>query len=148
MQTPLHLVINDLQGYEELASSVSDIAELLIDAKLSSRSEKIDSGTRYALLDRAHNLKAHLRSGLLDSDLYSPVGCGGGGSFDRLGLYLAGLVSLDRLIESLRPVQTRAREASEDKTGELCAQLLQLELGAADAYPANDLLSAFELSAP
>ena len=77
--------------------------------------------------------------------MYAQVG--EGASFDKLGLYLAALVSLDYLITRLRPVQLRARESSLDETAELCAQLLHLELKAAEAYPTTDLLMSFQMSA-
>ena len=120
-----------------------EIPELL-DA--SSSVQDLDLPARYVILDRAHVLKARLRNGLLQSHVNSHHDNHPLESFDQLGMSLAALVALDRLIASLRPVEKRSRETDEDKTSELCAQLLQLELGAAEAYPASDLMAAFQMS--
>lgn len=61
-------------------------------------------------------------------------------------MFYQALVALDRVIASLHPIEQRNRQLTEDKTNELCAQLLQLELGAADAYPATDLMRGFQIS--
>ena len=146
-RTPLQSLAEDSQGYVELTSRVSEIPQLLIDAKLNCTVPDLDPATRYSILDRAHELKAFLRTAFLNTDLPSNK-CEIGTSFDKLGFSLAGLVSLDQLITSLRPVQTQVCEVIEGKTGELCAQLLELELRATDNYPAAELLSAFQLSTP
>ena len=114
----------------ELLSCLLELPELQEDANVANRGGA-SSSTAQVLLDRAHALKTRLRTGLLLSDLYSRNDYVE--SFDLLGMCLAGLVALDRVIESLRPVEPRAKERSDDQTRELCAQLLQLELGAADA---------------
>lgn len=101
----------------------------------------------FGLLDRAHLFRSQLQKGLLEDDMASNCTFNTSGSCDILAMCLAGLVALDRLINALRPVEKRARESAQDKTSELCAQLLQLELGASDnAYAATDLMSAFALS--
>ena len=118
----------------ELVSCLLQLPELLEDAKVASRDILAsDPETKLEILDRAHSLKSRLRTGLLESDLYSRRDHNVLESFDMLGMCLAGLVALGRLVTSLRPVEPRAHDLSEDKTEQLCQQLLQLELGAADA---------------
>ena len=117
-------------------SCLSEVPTLLMETNVARRNSwGVDVATRYSFLDQAHTLRERLATGLLRSDLYSRNNVGALGSFDKLGLCLAALVALDRVIEDLRPVETRGGDTVEDKTGELCAQLLQLELGTADAYP-------------
>lgn len=123
-----------------------DLPEVLEDARGSQNRLDPNAETVIAVLDRAHALKARLRTGLLQNDLYFYNGHSALESFDLLGMCLAALVALDRVIASLHPIEQRNRESAEDKTNELCAQLLQLELGAADAYPATDLMRGFQLS--
>jgi hypothetical protein len=124
-----------------------DLPEVLDDARIGQHVDDADATAAMAVLDRAHALKARLRTGLLQNDLYSRNGHSALESFDLLGMCLAALVALDRVIVSLHPIEARNRELTEDKTNELCAQLLQLELGAADAYPATDLMRGFAISA-
>ena len=126
-------------------SCFSQIPELLIDAEFNFRNDELDQTTTYALLDRAHALRERLRHGLLTNEIHAYDVNGEEGPFDKLGLYIAGLLSLEQLIKSLRPVQVRSREAVQDKTGELCAQLLNLELRASDTHPPTGLSSAFKL---
>ena len=124
-----------------------DLPELLDDARIGHLVDDADTTSAMAVLDRAHALKARLRTGLLQNDLYTRSGHSALESFDLLGMCLAALVALDRVIASLHPIEERNRELTEDQTNELCAQLLQLELGAADAYPATDLMRGFAVSA-
>ena len=136
-----NLVLPD--NYRGLISCLLELPELMSAANTP---QDLNSPTKFVLLDRAHNLKNRLRNALLQTHLYSRNETRDLESFDTLGMCLAALVALDRLIAALRPVEPRAREAAEDKTSELCAQLLQLELGAAEAYPASDLMAAFQMS--
>lgn len=124
-----------------------DLPELLDNARIGQHVDDADATAAMAVLDRAHALKARLRTGLLQNDLYSRNGHSALESFDLLGMCLAALVAIDRVIVSLHPIEERNRQLTEDKTNELCAQLLQLELGAADAYPATDLMRGFAISA-
>jgi hypothetical protein len=122
-----------------------ELPDVLEDARMN-QSTGPNAESTLAILDQAHTLKARLRTGLLQNDVYSQNGNSALESFDLLGMCLAALVALDRVIASLHPMEQRKREMTEDKTNELCAQLLQLELGAADAYPATDLMRGFQIS--
>ena len=123
-----------------------DLPEVLEDARIGRNADGSNAASKLAVLDRAHALKARLRTGLLQNDLYSRNGESALESFDLLGMCLAALVALDRVIASLHPIEQRSQDVVEDRTNELCAQLLQLELGAADAYPATDLMRFFQIS--
>ena len=123
-----------------------DLPEVLEDARAGQNADSSSAASKLAVLDRAHSLKARLRTGLLQNDLYSHDGNSALESFDLLGMCLAALVALDRVIASLHPIEQRSQDVVEDRTNELCAQLLQLELGAADAYPATDLMRFFQIS--
>lgn len=131
-----------------LMAILGQVVLLKLDAKpVLMDSSNVSIDYIFNLLDRAHLTRSQLRSGLLQDDLQIAAKVSTSGSFDILAMCLAGMVALDRLINALRPVEKRARESAQDKTSELCAQLLQLELGASDnAYPATDLMSAFALS--
>ena len=133
---------------QELISCLSELPAMLAEGSSSSgETAVLDWARTYTLLGKAHELKGRLRKALLDSQLYSENTYNALASFDVLGLCLAGLLALDKLMTSLGPKET-AREAVEDKTNELCAQLLQLELRASDGYPANDIMSAFQMLVP
>ncbi|KAK3701407.1 hypothetical protein LTR37_015505 [Vermiconidia calcicola] len=113
-----------------LMSYLLDLLELISAAKtarqlVASRSQSVMHG----ILDRAQNLKTRLRKELLRSDLAMQRDDNAHDSYDRLAMGLAALVALDRLITSLRPAH---HDMHEDKTSELCAQLLQLNLGATE----------------
>ena len=130
-----------------LMSCFFDLPMLIADVKgAGNGSASLDNSTKYALLDRAHLLKARIRSALLTGEQNADNDNELVGSFDKLGLCLAGLLALDRIVAALRPADPRARELAEDKTEQLCAQMLQLELGAEEAYAASDLMSAFAVS--
>ena len=133
---------------QRLLATLVEIPTLLVDAKpVKLDIENADMATLFRLLDRAHLLRSQLRHGLLEDDVQSTAKVSTPGSFDILAMCLAGMVALDRLIKSLRPAKARARDSEIDMTSELCAQLLQLELGASDmAYPATDLMASFALS--
>jgi hypothetical protein len=128
----------------ELISCLFEIVPLLLETKSMRSTLDSDRVATLSLQDRAHTLRNRLKKGLLESDVYFRTNYWL--KFDKLGLYLAALVALDRLIASLRPVEVYSGESIEDKTAELCAQLLQLELGTADAYAATDLMIAFQNS--
>ena len=107
-----------------MTSSLWDIPDLLIDAnELFIRSEKAKLTAKYALLDRAHVLRARVRTELLNSDLSAPD-FNALAMYDKLALFLAALLGLEKTMESLRPVAMNA----DDETGDLCTQLLQTEL--------------------
>lgn len=146
-RTPIHALVDESKEHKDLALCLSDVPDLLINANRDFEFGGMSATRRYELLDRAHAVKVQLRAELLKSNLYERFACGEETSLDELGLHLAGLVSLDRLISWLRPVQMRARELEKDETAELCAQMLRLELRASDAYPPSDLLSAFQSTA-
>lgn len=146
LQSTLYLNSNLPEFCRGPMKCLVELPELLDDARVDQNASNSSLASRYAILDRAHVLKARLRTGLLQNDLYSQNGHTALESFDLLGMCLAALVAVDRVIASLEPAEARARDPAEDKTNELCAQLLQLELGAADAYPAQDLMSAFSMS--
>ena len=135
-------------NFRRLISCLLHLLKLLDDSKALRHSREAPNPSQiYELLDRAHILKDQLRKAVLASDPTSACGYKAVESFDGLGMGLAALIAIDRLIESLRPADLPAKEGFKDDTSELCAQLLQLELGAADgAYPAADLMSAFRMS--
>lgn len=108
---------------------------------------EVDMGddTRYALLDRAHDLHHRTTAALTGNRLYTTCNYQDMlSTFDLLGAFLSGLVALDRIIAALTPPQLTLPEAENDETGQLCAQLLQLELGAMVQYPPTEVLAGFQ----
>ena len=130
-----------------LVSCFSDLPSLIVDVKLArSGSRRPERATRDRLLDRAHLLRARILAALLSDEQYANRQTDALGSFDKLGLCLAGLIALDRVIASFDPVEPQAQRVAKSKTEELCAQMLQLDLGADEAYPAYDLMNMFRMS--
>ena len=128
-----------------------ELPELLEDARVDHIAQDPSGRTALVILDRAHMLKDRLRKDLTKTDLYYQLDPSSIlESFDLLGLCLAALVALDRVIAALQSMTPQVpgttKDTTQDTTNELCAQLLQLELGAADAYPAADLMRMFQMS--
>lgn len=135
-------------SYEDKRAVVAELHQCLlltpellleIDVKMGT-SHGINHEVDFALLDKAHELKERLQAALLGRELYT--GCSNQSvlAFDMFGICLAALVCVHRTIATLRPAQMALAEAPEDAIGELCAQLLQLELGSSNAGPVKNIL--------
>ena len=99
---------------------------------------------RFDLLAKAHELRAHLKNVVVRSEhrfltrQQTSKGC------DVLGLCLVSIMMLDRLILTLRQANTWKGHNLEVDTQELCTQVIRHELNTAEAFPAKDLLQAFQ----
>ena len=130
----------------DLMECLTLIPDILLDMDEVSDADTISLDLEFALLDRAHDLKTRMKVALLGSALYEECNQQNTLSFDMFGTCLSALVSLDRIISALCPVQLQLRSSAEDATGELCAQLLQLELGASNSRKDEQILAAFQLA--
>lgn len=129
-------------------ATLLEVPQLLIEVNDAKRDDwwNVSFVMKHLLLGRADSLRNALRAGLIASNLQSYTSGKGSPACDKLGVCLAALVALDGIIEDLRPVKPKNHSTIEDETNELCTQLLQLELGAADAYPYTNVMSAFHWS--
>lgn len=135
------------QSSSGLATCILDLPMLIVDVKtLCGPSHGLDAAVKQSLLDRANLLKSRIRSDLLNDERHMDGQENKLGAFDGVGLRLAGLIALDRIIASLQPIEVSAQELIEDQTEEFCAQMLHLDLGANGAYAASDLMKAFRMS--
>ncbi|CAK1364660.1 hypothetical protein CB0940_08321 [Cercospora beticola] len=99
---------------------------------------------RFNLLAQAHELRAHFKNVVFRNEhrfmtrQQISKGC------DVLGLCLVSIMMLDRLILTLRQTSTWQGHNLEIDTQELCTQVIRHELDTAEAFPAKDLLRAFQ----
>ncbi|KAF2215266.1 hypothetical protein CERZMDRAFT_94681 [Cercospora zeae-maydis SCOH1-5] len=99
---------------------------------------------RFNLLAQAHELRAHFKNVVFRNEhrfmtrQQISKGC------DVLGLCLVSIMMLDRLILTLRQTSTWQGHNLELDTQELCTQVIRHELDTAEAFPAKDLLRAFQ----
>lgn len=99
---------------------------------------------RFSLLATAHELRAHFKNVVVRSEhrfmtrQQTSKGC------DVLGLCLVSIMMLDRLILTLRQTNTWQGHNLEIDTQELCTQVIRHEIDTAEAFPAKDLLRAFQ----
>lgn len=132
-------------GIQDLMQCLRLMPSLLLDVDAALGCDDVDEASRFGLLDRAHDIQHRMRNALRGNQLYSQRSYRlMFSTFDLLGTFLAGLVALDRMIALLRPLQLREHEPELNPTGELCAQLFQLELGASAAYPPPEVLAGFQ----
>lgn len=131
-------------GIHDLMRCLRLLPNLLLDVdSASGQTGGIDNEQSFALLDRAHDLRYRMRSALCGNQLYTS--CNYRDiltTFDLLGTFLAGLVALDNIISDLRP-KRMTDKIDEDRTGDLCAQLLNLELSASAQCPPEEVLAGF-----
>lgn len=139
-------LVDPPEGIRELLRCLRLLPGLAVDVHAAFRAgKKTTENEKFALLDRVHDLQYRMRSALRSNQLYKecharemPL------SVDLFGAFLSGLVALDRMLESLRPTYVPQSDSDEDPTGELCAQLLQLEMSDSANYPPNLVLAGFQ----
>lgn len=130
-----------------LATCMIDLPMLISDVKTAFKSStNLDSESRDSLRDRAKLLRSRVRFDVLNEDAYVHDRGTRFGAFDELGVCLAGLIALDRILASLQEDEVSELKLIEDKTQKFCAQMLHLDLGAGGAYAASDLMEAFQMS--
>lgn len=106
--------------------------------------DELEWAVRFDLLAKAHESRAHLKNVVVRSEhrfltrQQTSKGC------DVLGLCLVSIMMLDRLILTLRQTKTWQGHNLEVDTQELCTQVIRHELNTAEAFPAKDLLQAFQ----
>lgn len=130
-----------------LTTCMVDLPMLISDTKTAfDGTRALDTPVRDALLDRAKLLRSRVRFDILNEDAYVSDRGSKFGAFDELGMCLAGLVALDRVISSLRDNEIYTQKMIRRRTEEFCAQMIHLDLGAGGAYAAADLMFAFQMS--
>lgn len=130
-----------------LATCMVDLPMLISDTKTAFTDTRLlDTAVRDSLLNRAKLLRSRIRFDVLNEDAYVSDRGNKFGAFDELGMCLAGLVALDRVISSLRDNEIFTQKKIQSRTEEFCAQMVHLGLGAGGAYAAADLMFAFQMS--
>jgi hypothetical protein len=126
----------------ERLGNVLEVSDLFNEVEHAMTSDSaMELSERFKLMDQAFLLRDQLRSGVLEDQSKKPEEYR---SFDTLAMCLAGEVALNRIIDALRPSSNAILEVTDQKTPELCTQLLQMEFDEA-AYPGAELMSAFQL---
>ena len=139
-------IVDPPEGIQDLMRCIRLMPNLVLDVDVAlSDGEEIGFDHRFGLLDRAHDIRHRIRTALRGNQLYTECYYREMlSNFDFLGTFLSALVALDRIIAALRPASEGSQDEEQDPSGLLCAQLLELELGASAHYPSTEVLAGFQ----